>query len=141
FIIASVHSKFNMEEPDMTMRIINAISNPYTTMLGHPTGRLLLSREGYRVDMIKIIDAAAEKGIIIELNSHPYRLDLDWRFCRYAKEQGVKISINSDAHHLGDLSNIHYGTGIARKGWLSPVNVINTLSLAEMKVFLGKRRI
>ncbi len=139
FVIASVHSKFNMEEADMTRRIINAISNPFTTMLGHPTGRLLLSREGYRVDMMKIIDVAADKGKIIELNSHPFRLDLDWRFCRYAKERGVKISINPDAHHPGDLSNIQYGAGIARKGWLSRADVINTLSLAEMKVFLREK--
>lgn len=139
FVIASVHSRFNMDEADMTNRIINSMANPYTTILGHPTGRLLLSREGYRVDMIKIIDSAAERGIVIELNSHPFRLDLDWRYCRYAKERGVKVSINPDAHNAGDLSNICYGVGIARKGWLTAVNVINTLSLAEMKAFLKKR--
>lgn len=136
FVIASIHSRFNMDESDMTNRIVTALSNPYTTMLGHPTGRLLLSREGYRIDMTKIIDCAAEMGKIIELNSHPFRLDLDWRYCRYAKDRGVKISINPDAHHAGDLANIVYGVGIARKGWLSSDDVINTKSLSEMKAFL-----
>lgn len=136
FVIASIHSRFNMDESDMTNRIVTALSNPYTTMLGHPTGRLLLSREGYRIDMTKIIDCAAEMGKIIELNSHPFRLDLDWRYCRYAKDRGVKISINPDAHHAGDLANIVYGIGIARKGWLSSDDVINTKSLSEMKAFL-----
>lgn len=136
FVIASIHSRFNMDESDMTSRIVTALSNPYTTMLGHPTGRLLLSREGYRIDMTKIIDCAAEMGKIIELNSHPFRLDLDWRYCRYAKDRGVKISINPDAHHAGDLANIVYGIGIARKGWLSSDDVINTKSLSEMKAFL-----
>jgi len=133
FVIASVHSRFNMSEEEMTKRIIKAISNPYTTMLGHPTGRLLLSREGYKVDLHKVIDAAAEKGVVIELNAHPYRFDLDWRYCKYAKEHGVKVSINPDAHHTGDLSNVAYGVGIARKGWLTSRDVLNTMTLGEIK--------
>ena len=133
FVIASVHSRFNMSEEEMTKRIIKAISNPYTTMLGHPTGRLLLSREGYKVDLHKVIDAAAEKGVVIELNAHPYRFDLDWRYCKYAKEHGVKVSINPDAHHMGDLSNVAYGVGIARKGWLTSRDVLNTMTLGEIK--------
>ena len=133
FVIASVHSRFNMSEEEMTERIIKAISNPYTTMLGHPTGRLLLSREGYKVDLHKVIDAAAEKGVVIELNAHPYRFDLDWRYCKYAKEHGVKVSINPDAHHTGDLSNVAYGVGIARKGWLTSRDVLNTMTLGEIK--------
>ncbi len=133
FVIASVHSRFNMSEEDMTRRIITAISNPYTTMLGHPTGRLLLSREGYHVDLHKVIDAAAEKGTVIELNAHPYRFDLDWRFCKYAKERGVKISINPDAHHSEDLGNVSYGVGIARKGWLTRDDVFNTMQLGAIK--------
>lgn len=137
FVIASVHSRFNMSEEEMTKRIIKAISNPYTTMLGHPTGRLLLSREGYKVDLHKVIDAAAEKGVVIELNAHPYRFDLDWRYCKYAKEHGVKVSINPDAHHTGDLSNVAYGVGIARKGWLTSRDVLNTLTLGEIKKKLG----
>ena len=133
FVIASVHSGFNMSEEVMTKRIIKAISNPYTTMLGHPTGRLLLSREGYKVDLYKVIDAAAEKGVVIELNAHPYRFDLDWRYCKYAKERGVKISINPDAHHAEDIANVSYGVGIARKGWLTSRDVLNTLTLGEIK--------
>src|SRR3990170_7530221 len=111
-------------------------SNPYTTMLGHPTGRLLLSREGYHVDLKRVIDAAADQRVVIELNAHPYRLDWDWRFCRYAKERGVRVSINPDAHHLDDLSNISYGVSIARKGWLGAADVLNTMPLAQMKAFL-----
>ncbi len=136
FVIASVHSRFNMSEEEMTDRIIKAISNPYTTMLGHPTGRLLLSREGYKVDLHKVIDAAAEKGVVIELNAHPYRFDLDWRYCKYAKEKGVKVSINPDAHHTGDLLNVAYGVGIARKGWLTSRDVLNTMRLNEIREFL-----
>lgn len=139
FVITSVHSRFNMSEAEMTKRIIKAISNPYTTILGHPTGRLLLSRDGYPVDLKKVIDAAAKHRVVVELNSHPYRLDLDWRFCRYAKEQGVKVSINPDAHHVEDLSNIHYGVSIARKGWLTAGDVINTLALEDIAAFLRKR--
>jgi len=139
FVIASIHSRFNMSEAEMTKRIITAISNPYTTFLGHPTGRLLLSRDGYQVDLKKVIDAAGDHKVVIEVNSHPYRLDLDWRFCRYAKERGVKVSINPDAHHIEDLSNIQYGVGIARKGWLTAGDVINTMSLEEIKAFLQKR--
>lgn len=140
FVIASVHGRFNMDEAEMTKRIIKAMSNPYTTILGHPTGRLLLSREGYKVDLYKVIDAAAEKNKVIELNAHPYRLDLDWRFCKYAKERGVKVSINPDAHHIDDLSNASYGVGIARKGWLTAMDVLNTMSLEEIKALLLQKR-
>ena len=139
FVIASVHSRFNMSEEEMTERIIKAISNPYTTMLGHPTGRLLLSREGYKVDLHKVIDAAAEKGVVIEINSHPYRFDLDWRYCKYAKERGVKVSINPDAHHAEDLANVSYGVGIARKGWLTRKDVLNTMTVGEIKKKLAKK--
>lgn len=138
FVIASVHSRFNMDEDEMTERIIKAISNPFTTMLGHPTGRLLLSREGYKVDLYKVINAAAEKGVVIELNAHPYRFDLDWRYCRYARDRGVKVSINPDAHHAEDLSNVAYGVGIARKGWLTKKDVLNTMTLKEIKDRLGE---
>ena len=141
FVIASIHSRFSMGETEMTKRIIKVLSNPYTTMLGHPTGRLLLSREGYPVDLKRVIAAAADQRVVIELNAHPYRLDLDWRFCRVAKERGVRVSINPDAHHLEDLSNVSYGVSIARKGWLEASDVLNTMSLAEMKAFLqGKKQ-
>ncbi len=134
FIIIAVHSKFNMTEAEMTRRIVKAMKNKHPLkMLAHPTGRLLLAREPYPVDMKKIIDEAARNNVAIELNAHPQRLDIDWRWCKYAKEKGVKISINPDAHHIEGLYDIRYGVGIARKGWLSPSDVLNTLSLPQLK--------
>jgi DNA polymerase (family 10) len=132
YVVVSVHSKFKMTEAEMTKRITNALKNKYVTMLGHPTGRLLLSREAYPVDMIKVIDAAAEYGKIIEINSHPLRLDLDWRLCKYAKEKGVLIALNPDAHNTDGLKDVLYGVGIARKGWLEKKNVINAWTLTQV---------
>jgi DNA polymerase (family 10) len=107
-------------------------------MLGHPTGRLLLERDGYPVNMVDVINAASDYGKIIELNSHPMRFDIDWRYCKYAKEKGVKISINPDAHNLSDLKNIFYGVGIARKGWLEKSDVINTRNQKYVSKFLNR---
>jgi DNA polymerase (family X) len=136
FVIAAVHSKFNMTEEDMTERIIEAFKNKYVTMLAHPTGRLLLEREPYPVNMKAVIDAAVEYDKVIELNANPHRFDLDWRLCKYAKEKGVKVSINPDAHNTGALKEIRYGVGIARKGWLEKGDVLNTMRLKELAVFL-----
>jgi DNA polymerase (family X) len=133
FVIASVHSNFHLKQEDQERRIIGAMENPYTTMLGHPTGRLLLSREGYAVDMRTLIDAAAEKGVIMELNASPYRFDIDWRYLKYAKGKGVMISINPDAHAVGGLYEIFYGVGIARKGWQEKKDVLNTKSVNDIK--------
>lgn len=132
YVVVSVHSKFKMTEAEMTNRITKALKNKYVTMLGHPTGRLLLSREAYPVDMIKVIDAAAEYGKIIEINSHPLRLDLDWRLCKHAKEKGVLIALNPDAHNTDGLKDVSYGVGIARKGWLEKKNVINAWTLTQV---------
>jgi DNA polymerase (family 10) len=140
FVIASVHSHFNMSREDMTRRVTKALRNPYTTILGHPTGRLLLAREPYAIDMMRIIDEASRSGVAIELNAHPYRLDIDWRLCKYAKEKGVKIAINPDAHGEDGLKDTYYGVGIGRKGWLEPGDVLNTSDLEEMKTFLKRRR-
>jgi len=140
FVIASVHSHFNMPLEEMTQRVIKALRNPYTTILGHPTGRLLLAREPYAVDMIRLIDEASRSGVSIELNAHPFRLDIDWRLCKYAKERGIKIIINPDAHEEEGLKDTYFGVGIARKGWLEPGDVLNTMDLEEMKEFLKKRR-
>ena len=140
FIIASVHSHFSMPLEEMTQRVIKALRNPYTTILGHPTGRLLLAREPYAIDMIRIIDEASRSGVAIELNAHPYRLDIDWRLCKYAKEKGVKIAINPDAHQQEGLKDTHFGVGIARKGWLEPGDILNTMGLQEMKDFLERRK-
>jgi DNA polymerase (family 10) len=132
YVVISVHSKFKMTEAEMTKRITKALKNKYVTMLGHPTGRLLLSREAYPVDMITVIDAAAEYGKMIEINSHPLRLDLDWRLCKYAKEKGVLIALNPDAHNTDGLKDVLYGVGIARKGWLEKKNVINAWTLTQV---------
>ena len=140
FVIASVHSHFNMPLEEMTQRMIEAIRNPYTTILGHPTGRLLLAREPYAIDMIRLIDEASRSGVVIELNADPSRLDIDWRLCKYAKERGVKIAINPDAHDRGGLTDTYFGVGIARKGWLEPADILNTLDLEEMKNFLKERK-
>lgn len=127
FVIASVHSKFRMTEEEMTGRIIKAMNHRYVCILGHPTGRLLLAREPYPVNMRAIVEAAAELEVAIELNASPHRLDIDWRECRYAKSLGVKICINPDAHHVSHISDIRFGVGAARKGWLEAVDVLNTM--------------
>jgi DNA polymerase (family 10) len=131
-VVVSVHSSFKMSEADMTRRIIKALKNKHVTMLGHPTGRLLLSRDPYPVDLIQVIDAAAEYGKMIEINAHPMRLDLDWRLCRYAKEKGVLIPINPDAHNIDGLKDVYYGVATARKGWLTRRDVLNTRSTKEL---------
>ncbi len=136
YVVASVHSKFKMSEPDMTKRIIKAVKNKFITMLGHPTGRLLLSREAYPVNMVDVINAAADYGKVIEINAHPLRLDLDWRLCKYAKEKGIKISINPDAHNIHGLRAVVYGVGIARKGWLEKKDVVNAWNLKDVVKFL-----
>ncbi len=138
FVICAVHSKFNMSEKDMTKRIISGMKNKYVTMLAHPTGRLLLEREPYPVNMKEILKAAADMGKIIEINAHPLRLDLDWRWCKFAKELGLKISINPDAHNVKSLTDVYYGVGIARKGWLEKSDVINTLHLKDVINYLKK---
>lgn len=140
FVIVSVHSLFKQEKDIMTNRIVKAIENPYTTMIGHLTGRLLRIRDPYNLDIPKVIDACISNDKIIELNSYPSRLDMDWRFWIQAKERGLKCSINSDAHSIHDLYNCHYGVNIARKGWLKKDDVINTLNLKEMIKFLKKRK-
>jgi DNA polymerase (family 10) len=140
FIIASVHSRFNLSEEDQTRRICRALSNPYVTMLGHATGRLLLSRDGYRADMRQVINVAAENNKVIEINASPHRLELDWRLCRYAKEKGVRFSINPDAHSTEALKTVPLGVGVARKGGLSAQDIINTLPVDDMTSYLSLRR-
>jgi DNA polymerase (family 10) len=140
FVIVSVHSLFKQEKDIMTNRMIKAIENPYTTMIGHLTGRLLRIRDPYKLDIPKVIDACISNNKIIELNSYPSRLDMDWRFWIQAKERGLKCSINPDAHSIHDLHNCHYGVNIARKGWLKKDDVVNTLNLKEMIEFLKKRK-
>jgi DNA polymerase (family 10) len=140
YVVASVHSSFTMPEAEMTKRIIRAMENPHVTMIAHLTGRLLLSREHYQVNIPAILDAAAATGTIIELNANPRRLDMDWRWWPLAKEKGVKCSINPDAHSTAGLQDLIFGVGIARKGWLSKSDVINTLSLARIESVLKAKR-
>lgn len=140
FVVASIHSVLKMDEERATQRLIKAIENPYTTILGHPTGRLLLSRAGYPVDFKKVIDACAANGVVIEINANPLRLDLDWRWHRYALEKGVLLSINPDAHRTEGLHDMHYGVYVARKGGLSKEKCLNAFSLAEISAFFDSRR-
>jgi len=139
FVIAAVHSHFSMSENEMTARVMKALDNKHTTVLAHPTGRLLLARNPYRIDMDKVIDRAAVTSTAIELNSNPQRLDLDWRLCRPAKKKGVKISINPDAHHEEGLRDISFGINIARKGWLEKSDCLNCMGLDEISDYLSKK--
>jgi DNA polymerase (family 10) len=141
FVVASVHSALGLSEADMTRRMIRAMGNPFVTILAHPTGRLLLKREPYKVDVPKILDAAARTGTWIELNTAPKRLDLDWRWWPMAKQKGVKCVINPDAHRAERLQDLWFGIGIARKGWLTKDDVMNCLPLEKIENALaGKRR-
>ncbi|MEI7928603.1 MAG: DNA polymerase/3'-5' exonuclease PolX, partial [Verrucomicrobiales bacterium] len=136
YCVASVHSVFTLSEDEMTARICRAMENEHVTMLGHLTGRLLLKREGYAVNHSKIIDCAAETRTIIELNCSPMRLDMDWRWWKRARDKGVLCSINPDAHSTAQLHYLHLGVRLARKGWLSRENILNTRSLKDVETFL-----
>ena len=140
YVVASVHNVFNLPEAEMTQRIIRAIENPHVTMLGHPTGRLLAQRPSYAIHMPSIIDAAAETGTIIELNASPWRLDMDWRWWKLAKEKGVKCSINPDAHSVHGLKDVVFGIRTARKGWLTRDDVVNCLPLEAVGQVLTAKR-
>ncbi|MCX6215572.1 helix-hairpin-helix domain-containing protein [Spirosoma sp.] len=140
YVVASVHQTLTMSEEKATSRLLRAIENPYTTILGHPTGRLLLAREGYPIDHRAIIDACAEHNVIIEINASPYRLDIDWHWIEYAMQQGVKLSINPDAHDFAGLLDMHYGVAVGRKGGLTKAMTFNALTLAEMTEYLKKTR-
>ncbi len=139
YVVASVHSAFTQSSDDMTARIIRAIEHPRTTMLGHTTGRLLLRREGYAVNVTKIIDAAIAHRVIIELNASPWRLDLDWRHWRKAAARGLLCAINPDAHETDGFSHVQAGINAARKGWLIRENVLNTRSLADVRRWFLER--
>ncbi|RZK38992.1 MAG: DNA polymerase/3'-5' exonuclease PolX [Pedobacter sp.] len=132
FVVASIHSPLRMDEEKATTRLIRAIENPYTTILGHPTGRLLLSRAGYPIDYKKVIDACSENGVVIEINANPLRLDLDWRWHRYALEKGVLLSINPDAHRREGLYDMHFGVLVARKGGLTAKQNLNSFSVDQI---------
>lgn len=136
FTVISVHSRFNLSREEMTKRLIKAMTNPYASILGHASGRLLISREPYEVDMEAVLETAAKRKLVVEINCNPRRLDLDWRWCLKAKKMGVKFSINPDAHETAGFKDLRFGVGIARKGWLTKQDVINTLPLADALSFL-----
>jgi DNA polymerase (family 10) len=131
YVVASVHSGLNMEAEEATQRLITAIRNPYTTILGHPSGRLLLRREGYPFRVEEVLEAAAETGTFIEINASPMRLDLDWRLARKALDMGVRFAINPDAHSVTGLGDIQYGIAVARKAWIPADRVLNCLGRDE----------
>jgi DNA polymerase (family X) len=139
YVVASVHTLFNQTQEEMTRRIVRALSNPYVTMLGHATGRLLLRREGYKVDLEAVLQAASKHGKLIEINAHPMRLDLDWIYCKRARDLGVKLVINPDAHSTGDLENLEYGINVARRAWLTKNDIFNTQKLSQISKSLASR--
>lgn len=140
FIVASIHSGLSMDRKKATARILKAVENPYTTILGHPTGRLLLRREGYPLDHKMIIDACAANGVIIEINANPWRLDLDWRWVHYAIGKGVKLAINPDAHAMEGYADMRYGVLVGRKGGLTADMTFNTLGRVEMNTYFEERK-
>ncbi|EAZ80554.1 PHP domain protein [Algoriphagus machipongonensis] len=140
FIVSSIHSVLNMDIKKATTRLLRAIENPYTTILGHPTGRLLLRRAGYPIDHRIIIDACAKNNVVIEINANPWRLDLDWRWVRYALDQGVKLSINPDAHEIDGYADMKYGVLVGRKGGLGKEMTFNSMSLSEIEKYFSDRK-
>ncbi|OGA02201.1 MAG: DNA polymerase III [Betaproteobacteria bacterium RIFCSPLOWO2_02_FULL_62_17] len=139
-VIAAVHSSFNLSRARQTSRILRALANPLVTMLAHPSGRLIESREPYDVDMPQIVRKAAARGRFLELNAHPERLDLSDTYCRMAKDEGVLVSVNSDAHSVAQFDNLQYGIGQARRGWLTRKDVLNTRTCAELRALTGLAR-
>ncbi|MGH7532793.1 MAG: PHP domain-containing protein, partial [Gemmatimonadales bacterium] len=140
FVIGSVHSRFQMARDEMTTRMLRALDDPHLTIVGHPTGRLLLAREAYAVDVDALIEKAAAVGAAIEINADPHRLDLDWRTLRKARAAGLTISIGADAHDVGGIGNMEWGVGIARKGWLTAADILNTRGAEEFLAFARARR-
>ncbi len=140
YVIGSVHSRFGMNEVQMTDRVLKAMDDPHVTIVGHPTGRLLLTREPYAINVPAILQKAGEVGVAIELNADPHRLDLDWRYLREAHERGALVEIGPDAHSVTGLENIALGVGIARKGWLAREDVLNARSVDGVLAFAAARR-
>jgi DNA polymerase (family 10) len=139
YVVASVHSHFHQSEAEMTARILRAISHPRVTMLGHATGRLLLRRDGYKVDLDQVLRAAAANGTLVEINAHPQRLDLDWLHCKHGKSLGVQFVINPDAHTTAEIALLPFGIDVARRGWLTKADVFNTQPLAQVLKKLRKK--
>src|SRR5581483_2585339 len=140
FVIASIHSRFGMTAKQMTERILRALENPFVTFLGHLTGRLLLSRDGYTMDFDRVFEKAAERGVMIEINGNPRRLDIDWRLAGRACDRGVRFSIHPDAHSIAEYGALVSGTWAARKAGLAPRDIFNTKPVEEVSQLLVTRR-
>jgi DNA polymerase (family 10) len=138
-VVAAIHSGFRQEESQLTMRALKAMENPHVDVIAHPTGRLIGTREAYKIDMKKVIDKAAETGTAIEVNSYPQRMDLDDTGCMMAKARGVKVAVNTDSHHPEQMWMMRLGVAVARRGWLSPEDVINTFPLQKLLTWAGKK--
>jgi DNA polymerase (family 10) len=139
FVVASVHSHMNMEPAEMTDRLLKALESPHVKVLGHPTGRILLNRDSYAFDFDRVAAEAAKRGVCLEVNASPERLDLGGQMLRAAKAKGCKFVISTDAHHPKHLANMIYGIKTARRGWLTPADVLNTLPLAEFEKTIGAK--
>lgn len=140
FVVASIHSNFNLSLQEQTQRMLRAIANPYVDIIGHPTGRILLGRAGYELDMEAVIDAAVQHHVCIEINAHPSRLDIDWRLLHKARDKGMKTSINPDAHVTTGIDDMHYGVGVARKGWIRASDVLNAMDIETLLAYFQARR-
>ena len=140
FVVASVHSRFNLDREAQTARIVRAVANPFTTILGHMTGRQLLRRPGYEVDIEAVLAACAAHGVAVEINANPWRLDLDWRWHSRALALGCTMSINADAHSTAELDLTHWGVEMARKGGVPPERILNCLNIERFSEYLSRRR-
>jgi DNA polymerase (family 10) len=140
FVVASIHSNFNLPPTEQTQRLIRAMEHPSCSILGHPTGRILLEREGYSPDLEAVLTRAGELGMAVELNGDPHRLDLDWRYLRFATERGVRIPITTDAHSPAGLGNLRYGVSMARKGWLTAEQCLNALDVDSLLAYFREQR-
>ena len=140
YVIASIHTRFGMNSTQMTDRVLKAMDDPHVTIIGHPTGRLLLTREPYPIDLATILARAAQVGVAVELNADPHRLDLDWRWCRAARDAGVPVELGPDAHSIAGLDHVALGVSMARKGWLGAADVLNTRGADDVLAYARRRR-
>jgi DNA polymerase (family 10) len=140
FVIGSIHTRYGMNAQQMTERVLKALDDPHLTILGHPTGRLLLTREPYAIDLDAVCEKAARVGVAIELNADPHRLDIDWQGCRIAQRHGAVVSIGPDAHAPSGFDNLALGVAVAQKGWLEASDVLNTRSVDDVLAFARRRR-